>query len=203
MRPLRLIVGAGSLALATASGALALLALLGRVSHRLDAISHLAPLLLAGALAAALLALAADRPFRRPALAAAAIAALACAAMMAPEAWRATGPKAAADTPGQVKVIAFNAWSGNRDLEAVVAWLKAEDPDFVMVEEITPRLRDLIRLRTGWSVAGYASDTMIFSRKPYLVMNRPLAPDGSGTHWVNATYDNPGGPIEVVVARAG
>ena len=70
-----------------------------------------------------------------------------------------------------------------------------------MLEESSPQLRDLLVARTGWSVAGYATTAMIFSRAPYLVMHRPMVGPGSPLLWVNATYASASGPFEVVVTH--
>ena len=55
--------------------------------------------------------------------------------------------------------------------------------------------------RTGWSVAGYATTAMIFTRAPYLVMHRPVVEAGSPLVWVNATYASASGPLEIVVTH--
>jgi endonuclease/exonuclease/phosphatase (EEP) superfamily protein YafD len=200
MRLVRRMLGAFGLVLATVSGALALLAQGGRFSPQLDAITHAAPLLLVGALAGGVFSCLEQGRARAAGLALSALGILGACALIAPEYLRDTGPKAASDAPGQIKVIQFNTWRGNRDFDRIASWLKQENPDFAVLEEVTPELRDRIVVRTGWTIAGSRSNTMIFSHRPYLVMKRPKIPGGVVT-WVNASYDNPTGPIEVVVTH--
>jgi endonuclease/exonuclease/phosphatase (EEP) superfamily protein YafD len=200
MRLVRTMLGAFGLVLATVSGGLAVLAQGGRFNPQLDAITHAAPLLLIGALAGGFLSLLEKGRARTAGLALGALGILGVCALIAPEYLRDTGPKAAPDAPGQIKVIQFNTWRGNRNYDQIARWLKQENPDFAVLEEVTPELRDRIVIRTGWAIAGSRSNTMIFSRRPYLVMKRPKIPGGV-VSWVNASYDNPTGPIEVVVTH--
>jgi endonuclease/exonuclease/phosphatase (EEP) superfamily protein YafD len=201
MHRARTIVGSLGLLLGTLCAAGALAAQGGRVSPTLDILTHVAPLYLAGALLAAVLAAAGRGESRRAGLILAAIGVAAAGALVAPEFLRDTGPKAPPGSPGEIKVIAFNVWHGNRRLADVVSWLRAENPDIVLLEEATPALRNLIVARTGWSVAGARSNDMIFSHKPYLVMRRPLLPLIRPLTWVNATYDTGGAPFEVLVTH--
>jgi len=154
-----------------------------------------------GALIAAALAAVGLGASRRSGLILAAVGALAAIALMAPEFLRDTGPAARPGAPGEIKVIQFNAWRGNRHLDSVVAWLKAENPDILLLEESSPALRNLIVARTGWYVAGAQSTDMIFSHAPYLEMRRPVVPPNRHLTWVNATYDTGGGPFEMMVTN--
>ena len=200
MRLVRKMLGAFGLILATVSAGLALLAQGGRVNAQLDAITHIAPFLVVGAVLGAVLAAFEQGRARTAGLLLGAIGVVAAFALIAPEYLRDTGPSASSGGAGQIKVIEFNAWRDNRAIDRIAAWLKRENPDFAIIEEATPELRDRIVLRTGWSVAGSQSNAMIFSHARYLVMKRPQPP-GAALTWVNATYDNPTGPVEVVIAH--
>jgi endonuclease/exonuclease/phosphatase (EEP) superfamily protein YafD len=157
MRLVRRMLGAFGLVLATVSCALALLAQGGRFSPQLDAITHAAPLLLVGALAGGVFSCLEQGRARAAGLALSALGILGACALIAPEYLRDTGPKAASDAPGQIKVIQFNTWRGNRDFDRIASWLKQENPDFAVLEEVTPELRDRIVVRTGWTIAGSRS----------------------------------------------
>ena len=200
MRLMRRIVGGCGLLLAAVCAALTLLAQGGRFSATLDVITHLAPLLLAGAVVAAILsALGVDRT-RRTGLVLAAVAAVAAGALIVPEFLRSTGPVAPPDAPNQIKVIEFNAWQENRNPKAIVDWLQRENPDFFFLTEPTPVLLHLIRARTGWKTMGSQSNTIGFAHDRYLIMDRPIEPPKS-VNFVNATFPNATGPIEMVISH--
>lgn len=201
MRVARTMLGILGLALPAICAGLALLAQGGRVSAQFDVLTHAAPLYLAGAILGGLLAVLGLGVTRKAGLALAAIGAVSAAALMAPEFLRDAGPTAPAGSPGEIKVIQLNAWRENHRLDAIVAWLRAENPDILLVEESTPALRDLILARTGWNVAGAKTTDMIFSHVRYLEMRRPTVARKGGLTWVNATYDAGGGPFEVVVTN--
>jgi endonuclease/exonuclease/phosphatase (EEP) superfamily protein YafD len=196
-------LGALGAMLAAASAGAAVMAHGGRFSAGLDILTHWAPAYLAGAILGALLAACGVGPNRRAGLTLAAVGGLAAAALMAPEFLRDAGPTAPPGAPGEIKVIQFNVWRDNRHREQVVAWLKAENPDVLLVEEASPGLRNLIVARTGWRVAGAQSSDMIFTHAPYLAMQRPRLSGDSRLTWVNATYDIGGGPLEVMVTNTG
>lgn len=118
--------------LAAGSAVLALAALGGLLSDRLDVLTHFAPVWLAGALIAALVWLASGRRGRAtPALAA--VGALAALVLMAPE--LAAAGNAGRTDEEALKVVQFNLWGRNRDPEATARWILATDPDVVVLEE--------------------------------------------------------------------
>lgn len=172
----------------------------GRVSPLADVLTHLAPLYVG----AALLAMIALAPVRgRPRVAALALGAvtlIASAALIAPEYLRDVGPIANASEDQQIKVIQFNGYRYNADVEKAVDWLIRQEPDIVTIQETRPDLRAAILARTDWQVAGLPSGTLtIFSARPRLAMHRPKA--GGRLHWVNATYPSASGPYEVVAVH--
>jgi len=202
MRLARLIPGALGLALAAGCALAALAAQGGRVSPALDVLTNLAPLYLAGGVLAGALSAAGLGFLRRAGLALAGLAFVAAAALMAPEFLRATGPTAPANAPGQIKLVELNVWRENPDLDRLAEWLAAEDPDFIVLDESSAALRELIVRRLGrGGVAGYASSLMIFARGPYLQMDRPPIGPGSHLTFVNATYPSASGPLELVAAH--
>jgi endonuclease/exonuclease/phosphatase (EEP) superfamily protein YafD len=181
------------------AGLAAGLALLGGHLPVLDVLAHLAPLyLILGAIVAVWFLVAG----RGPGLAFAVLAMIAAATLMAPEFRRPIGSTPAPDVH-RIKVIQLNALRTNAGVGQIVDWLMAEDPDVVILVEARPDLRDRLRARTGWAVAGAASDLMIFTPQRYLNMDRPRPPPELTNHFVNATYDGPGGPFEVVAIRHG
>lgn len=188
------------LGLGGAAATAALLALGGPWARRLDLLAQIAPILLAASLAGLLVCLF-DRRVRGPGLALGAVGVLASGGLIGPELLRSTGPPASAPAPGQIKIIQFNVWRENPELGQVIAWLQSEQPDFVLVEESSPALRDWVVARTGWSVAGAKTTAMIFSRSPYLVMHRPKSTSQDGFTWVNASYATASGPVEIVVTH--
>lgn len=199
-RLLILALGVVGLALALAGAVLAALANLGVQGERFDLLTQIAPAYAAaGLLGGALAAVA--RPTRAAGAVLALVALLAAGRLIVPELIRSTGPNAAPGASGEIKIIQFNVWRGNRNIPAIVDWLQRENPDFAFVEESSPALRDAIIRRTGWSVAGARTTSMIFSRKPYAVMHRPQASPNSGFTWVNATYETASGPVELVVTH--
>lgn len=185
-------------AMALAAAAAALLALAGGVLPWLDVFSHLAPLYLAVGLIAGAWALATRRGV---VVAAAALAAAAGGLLVAPEFARDTGPVAAADAQGTIKVIQINARRSNRDVGRIVDWVVAQQPDVVTINEARHDLRDLLIRRTGWRTAGAHGDLIIFTRQRYLRMNRPRAAKPWTLTFVNASYAGPNGPMELVSAH--
>jgi endonuclease/exonuclease/phosphatase (EEP) superfamily protein YafD len=197
----RTLLGILGLALAGGCAALGLLAQGGRFSVQLDVLTHFAPLYLVGAAVGGVLALAGVGTLRRAGQVAALVAALAASALMAPEFLRDAGPTAPPGSPGEIKVIQVNAWWDNPHPERIAAWLKAENPDIVLMEEVRPAVRKLIVAQTGLEVIGIRTTAHIYSRLPYLGMHRPPLTEQILT-FVNGTYSAGGQPMEVVVARA-
>ncbi len=189
------LVAAGLLALAAvaANG--------GRYSLRLDLLCQFAPILAGAGAATALVGLVLPRWSRKPAVVLGLLTLVASGLLIAPELTRRSGPTAPADAPYQLKIIQFNALRTNENIDGIVDWLVAQDPDIVTVEEARHDLRDALVARTGWHVAGAAGDLMIFSRAPRIRMVRPDLGPANPLHWVNATYPSASGPYEVVAVH--
>lgn len=176
----------------------AVLAFGGRFSVTLDALTHLAPLYLGVGLTVGVLALAVRR---RAPLALSVIAVLASGTLMAPEFVHTPEPAVSALAP-KLKLIQFNAWRENARTELVADWLAAERPDLVLMEEVSPALRDAILRRTGWNVIGRRTSVMIFS--PHALTGvgvRPSAPSNPAPTWVNARLYGPWGEVPVLAAH--
>ncbi|MBX3482359.1 endonuclease/exonuclease/phosphatase family protein [Phenylobacterium sp.] len=163
-----------------------------------DVLTHLAPVYGVVGLLGLVWAVLAGRG---PVAAAALLAAVASAALILPEVRRDTGPAAPPDAAGQVKVIQINALRTNADVRRVADWLIAQRPDFVMIAEARPDLRDALRA-AGWKTAGAGGAQMIFTRERYLVMHRPARRAGALT-FVNATYATASGPVEALTTHVG
>jgi len=181
--------------------AAALLAHLGRFDWRWDVLSHFALMYAAGAGALMVLALPLRRRARLLVLSLAAVAMIASAALIAPEYLRPEPPRTSAAAPGQIKIIQYNALRTNADINREAAWIVAQRPDFVTIQEARHDLRDRLVKMTGWRLSGAAGDQMIFSRAPRITMHRPdLGPDAV-LHFVNATYPSASGPLEIVTVH--
>ena len=198
--PITDVAAATALLLAVGCALAAVLAQGGRFSSKLDLLTHFAPFYLVGAILAALLALVAGQRLRTVTLGLSLVAFVGAAALIAPEFLRSAGPRAAANTHGQIKVIQFNLSRTNPDLPRVVDWLVAQNPDIVTITEASPAVRDALVKRTGWRVAGAKGDLMIFSREKRIKMDRHRGYENR-LNWVNATYPSVSGPYEIMTAH--
>ncbi|WP_421935367.1 endonuclease/exonuclease/phosphatase family protein [Phenylobacterium sp.] len=174
------------------------LSLLGGRFHHLDLLSHFAPLY---AITAALGLVWSIVAGRGPIVAASLLGLLASGILIAPEFRRDAGPAASVTAPGQIKVIQFNAGRDNSDIQGVADWLIAQDADVITLTEGRRQLRRLIQKRTGWRTAGGHGQLVIYTRDQYVGMVRPRPPKPDVATFVNATYDRPGGPVEVITAH--
>ncbi len=172
----------------------------GRWVWNLDLLSHFAPAYgvigLFGLAHASLL----TKRLRPVAFGASLAAILGAGLLMAPEFLRPAGPTSTGTT-GTVKVIQFNMLRTNGDLNRIADWLATQDPDVVTITETRHDLRDLLVRRFGWHMAGAHGHLIIFTPRPYRVMNRPDAPKDTDFTFVNASYASESGPLEVVTTR--
>ena len=138
LRGLALLAAFGCAGLALASQG-------GRFSARLDTLTHLAPVWLLGGVTAALLAAAMALPKDRPLpLGAGIVTLLSALLLMAPEFLRPAPPTAPASEAG-LKVLQFNLWEGNRDPQATLAWILAQDADVLVLEETKGKARPILK----------------------------------------------------------
>ena len=144
----------------------------GRWSVRLDVLTHFAPFVLAGVLLTLVYGLlVADGGPRVALVLISAVGLVAACLLVAPEYLRPAGRSASSGTSDEIKLIQFNAWGRNRQQDATVAWLKAQSPDILVVEEasiIAPKLKAEL---AGYHVSCGACSVMIFSKA------RPIAHD--------------------------
>jgi endonuclease/exonuclease/phosphatase (EEP) superfamily protein YafD len=172
----------------------------GRVSLAWDLLAQFAPVWLAGAAAATLGGLVLLRGFLRLVVVAlGATGMIAAGALIAPELTRSTGPTAPADAPGRLKIIQFNVWNRNADLPRTVDWIVAQDPDVVVLEETTPRLRRLIEARTRWWSVCRDCEVMIYSREhPTAGSAAPRLGGPSPGPLAHATFEDARGRYTVI-----
>jgi len=126
-----LLLGAGGASIGIALGALG-----GPFSPRLDVFSHFIPFFLLGVLGAAVVLFL--RPNRFEAVGAMGILALgllSAGCVILPTLFYEQVTARHLDPAAQIKVIQFNALDGNRRGPVAVAWLKAQDADIVVLEE--------------------------------------------------------------------
>lgn len=151
---------------------IALASIGGLFSARLDVISHFTPLLLLGVAAAA--AVPVFRTGRMEGLAAAGILlmGLGCAAWaIVPAIVYRSVTADRADRASELKIIQFNALDGNSKGRAVRDWLKAQDPDIIVMEEgpqVAKYLSDL-----GYVATCGNCPAVILSRRPPYWSNEP------------------------------
>jgi endonuclease/exonuclease/phosphatase (EEP) superfamily protein YafD len=176
----------------------AALAQLGRRSPSWDVLTHAAPLYLAGGLVTLAAALVFHDRYRTGALILGAAAVLAALILMAPEYLRSAGPRAPAGAAGTFKVIQFNAWGGEGGIAAPAAWLAAQKPDIVVMEETNRAVRAAVLQATGLHMTLERSNVAIFSREPPIA-TLSLHDDRDGPMFlVGATFDTPAGPADVL-----
>ena len=184
---------------AALSAGAAILAQWGRVSLKWDVLAQFAPLWLLGC-ACALVASAAFLGWRRWIVAAVSVVGLAAAvSLIAPEYLRSTGPKAPANAPEQLKVVQFNVWHENPDPAPILAWLDAERPDVVVVEENSPAFLQAVVAHGGWSMACPRCEVMILSRTPALAVDKVRRwPWTRPTPLTRAVFRDRRGPFVVI-----
>jgi endonuclease/exonuclease/phosphatase (EEP) superfamily protein YafD len=137
----------------------------GRFNTRLDVLTHFAPFWLAGALAVAACGLVLAPSGLRPALlGVAVVGALASALLIIPELTRPIRPTVAPGAHSQIKLIQFNAWVDNRNVEATADWLAGQKPDFVLMEEVEPPIAEAM-VKRGFNYVRGSVHTAIFARE--------------------------------------
>ncbi|MBX9745346.1 MAG: endonuclease/exonuclease/phosphatase family protein [Hyphomonadaceae bacterium] len=151
---------------------LALAAWGGAFSPLLDGLNHFAPIWLFLSLCAGLACFAIGaRGWATYCL----IAALAHAALMAPEFMRPTPTPAPAPSAQTVRIIWLNTWMGSRPSEEVLDYLTTSGADFVLVSELHDEGQaGFQRLRAAYPTmircdGGHECNTMIFARRTALM----------------------------------
>lgn len=175
-----------------------LLAQGGRFNPRLDLFSHFALIWLCGGLAVVLYAQVSLG--QRSILTGLGLAAMVGAlALMAPEYLRPIEPKVAANTPNTLKIIQFNAWRKNNDIQSDVQWLASESPDVIAIEELTPELRDALLAHGGYQMTKGRLGTALFTKAA--AKGSPISAVRPLRAWpdlVSATLPHPAGDYTMI-----
>jgi endonuclease/exonuclease/phosphatase (EEP) superfamily protein YafD len=195
---LNLFLWPAALLLALACAGAATAAQWGRVSLRLDLLTHPAPLWLLGASLALVVSML-FRGWRRSVLALSSLAGLVAAgALIVPEYLRSAGPHAPPDAPGQLKIVQFNVWHSNPAPEAILAWLDVERPDIVVVEENSGRFVRAVARHGGWSMACAHCGVMMLSRTPAPHVRQIRPAHGPEAPLADVMFRDQQGPFEVI-----
>lgn len=141
----------------------------GRFSERMDVLTHFAPFWLIGAALALAYGLTLATPDLRVVIAGlGGLGVLAAGALIVPELIRPMTPRAPADAPHQIKIVQFNGWGRNEDVDGTATWLTGQDPDVIAVEEIEAPLREAILKRKPYFVTRGMLHVTIFSKSELL-----------------------------------
>ena len=187
--------------LAAACAAVSLAALGGAFCTRLDVLTHVAPLTLSACLAVLALGLSLQRGRMRAVTAClCALAASASAALIVPELVDAR-TQAAAPAPAAretLRIIQFNAWGGNATPGAALAWILAQHPDIVVLEEGGKIAKPLVA--TGrFAATCRTCRTTILARRPVFSVADPAPmPPGTRPLIVAATFQDSRGDFTVI-----
>lgn len=173
----------------------------GQFSALLDLFSHFAVLYAVASAFVAVHAAILPVRFRRAALGLAVLGLAASTLMLAPEFLRSTGPQAPAGATGTIKVIQINALRTNTEIRRVADWLGDQRPDVVIITETRHDLRDMLQARFGWKTAGGHGALVIFTPRQFLKMDRPEIPRSSRLTFINATYAQAAGQMELVAGH--
>lgn len=170
MKTLGHILLAALLAPALLAAAAALLGQLGRSSLAWDVLNHFAPAWLAGSLVGVVGGLRL-RGLSRGLVCAFCLAGVAASAStILPEYLRGVGPAASPQT-AQLKVAQFNGWFANRRPERVMAFLRAEDPDVAVLQEVSTPVRQALARQSTWHVNCARCEVVILSKSRAVSMS--------------------------------
>ena len=157
-----LIAAVLALLLSIGSATPAVLAQGGRFSARLDVFTHFTPFYLALSLIALPFAFWAAKPARLPALIAIVLGVGLSCTLMLPEYLAGNGPAADDGETRPLKLVQFNAWGRNPIGEAAAAWILAQRPDVIVLEE-GGALRGAL-LKAGYHRTCQGCGAAVFSR---------------------------------------
>lgn len=152
-------------ALGLACATAALIGLGGSVNPRMDVANHFAPFWLAGSLAVTAYAIwLAPRDLKVSFATLGLFGVVVAGGLMAPEYLRPMSPKAPTDAPNRFKLIQFNAWEKNTEIEATAKWLSSQGADALLVEEGSGPLIGRIEALSGYHVTCRGCGVTIFTR---------------------------------------
>lgn len=199
--PLEL-VRAGALVLAFASLVAGLAAWGGFQHPTLDALTHFAPVGLAASAFAGLIWLASTGPHAlRSSGPVALLGAFVWLALMAPELADAALHKTSPKADETLKIVQFNLWTADDHTAEKLAWLRAQDPDIIVLHEVASRAEPLLKaLAKSHPYASGCEDrqqpcsAMILS-KTRPVKSARIAAEGAASGW--ASYRTRAGTFTV------
>jgi endonuclease/exonuclease/phosphatase (EEP) superfamily protein YafD len=181
-----------ALVLAFGGFALGILAWGGVFSVKLDSLTHLAPFGLVGCIAAALIWRAGGRTSSRTGWRLALAGALAWGLLMAPEILAAALAKTSKPGRETLKIVQFNVWGTDAGNAGKLAWLRKQDPDVIVLEEVAPSgvplLGDLAAVypnKLTCEKRPYPCGVVILSKRPSLDEGHfsGTGPDQPNTTW--------------------
>jgi endonuclease/exonuclease/phosphatase (EEP) superfamily protein YafD len=175
----------------------------GFFSARLDLIGQFAPVWALGSgLAATYGACLASAPRRTWLVGLGLAGMIACALLIVPEFARPIRPTLPSETGYRIKVIEYNAWVRNPDIERDADWLASQNPDFIFMADADATARRALTAR-GFICTRGVADTVIFSRLPraletYVIPGPdwPLLPSFS-----RASFNGAGGDFTVIATH--
>lgn len=175
----------------------------GMVSARADILTHFAPFWLAGALVVVGYGLLlAPKALRTVFLVVGGVGVIASGALIAPELIRPMSPRAPESAPNQIKLVQFNVWGRNADLEETAQWIVDQDADIVVIEEASRTVRDAVLRRRAYHVVCGHCQVMIFSKLKPVDSGAPASPAGLPRPPIaRGTYRNAGGEFIVLGAH--
>jgi endonuclease/exonuclease/phosphatase (EEP) superfamily protein YafD len=172
----------------------------GRWFVALDLLADLAPLWLLGSLAAVIAALFLRRPTRAAILITGLAGIVAAGALVAPELLRPPPRPVAAGSEFRLRVIQVNfGGRGVKDPDRTAAWLAAQEPDVILVDDVVPSIRAAFE-RQGFHWRQGTAWTGIASREPLLRAPFPF----SAKDWkempdlARGRVATPDGPADIV-----
>jgi endonuclease/exonuclease/phosphatase (EEP) superfamily protein YafD len=147
----------------------------GRWSVALDLLADLAPLWLVGSVAAVVAALLLKAPTRVAILITGLAGIAAAGALVTPELLRPPPRSLAPGSAFRLRVIQINIGGrGVKDPDRIAAWLAAQHPDVIMVDDVVPPIRAAIE-RQGFHWRRGTAWTGIASREPLLPAPFPFS----------------------------
>lgn len=198
---MRRLIGLAALLGSPVIAAAALAAQGGRWSDKLDGLTHFAPFWLLGGLGVLVLWLIAGRRgWVTPLFAA--LAVLSAGVLMAPELVATVRADRAAPRGETLRIVQFNAFRMNYDVAGSLAWIKAQDADVVVLQEVRSGPARFIARDLGdqypYRIAcpEWGCSTVIRSKKPPLEEPARLAPNSGPVAW--ARFQGAGGPYTLM-----
>lgn len=179
------------LAVAVLTMGLSLAAQIGRLDDRVDVLTHFAPLYLALGLATGAVSAIGWSDVRGPVVACSLVTVASCLVLLSPEFLR---PPGHAPPPGteRLTIVQFNAWGQNRETPKAIAWILAQSPDFVILQEASV-LSDALVRKEGWTRTCEACAVTILAKTSVVAIS-----DTGSRYVTSATFRDGGGEFSVI-----